>query len=43
MKMKMAAKQFDSHNRSVIQTARKGDLLEFERSLYSHWAVYIGK
>ncbi|XP_034300121.2 phospholipase A and acyltransferase 3 [Magallana gigas] len=38
----MAAKQFDSHNRSVIRKARKGDQLEFHRGWYSHWAVYIG-
>uniref|UniRef100_A0A8W8LA55 LRAT domain-containing protein n=1 Tax=Magallana gigas TaxID=29159 RepID=A0A8W8LA55_MAGGI len=38
----MAAKQFDSHNRSVIRRARKGDQLEFHRGWYSHWAVYIG-
>lgn len=38
----MAAKQFDSHNRSVIRRARKGDQLEFHRGLYSHWAVYVG-
>ncbi|XP_062579293.1 phospholipase A and acyltransferase 1-like [Saccostrea cucullata] len=29
-------------NRQVINRARKGDLLEFPRGFYSHWAVYIG-
>ncbi|XP_062596047.1 phospholipase A and acyltransferase 2-like [Saccostrea cucullata] len=38
----MAASTYHSHNRSVIRRARAGDLLEFNRGWYSHWAVYIG-
>ncbi|XP_061164499.1 phospholipase A and acyltransferase 2-like [Saccostrea echinata] len=30
------------HNRKVINRARKGDLLEFLRGWYLHWAVYVG-
>lgn len=28
---------------SVITNAKVGDLLEIERGVYQHWAVYIGK
>ncbi|XP_056012807.1 phospholipase A and acyltransferase 2-like [Ostrea edulis] len=38
----MAAKTYDSHNRSILRRARAGDLLEFNRGWYSHWGVYIG-
>lgn len=31
------------NNRSVIAKAKPGDLLEIDRGLYRHWAVYIGK
>jgi hypothetical protein len=30
------------HNNDVLRSATKGDLLEFPRVLYSHWAVYVG-
>jgi hypothetical protein len=30
------------YNKSVIDRAQEGDLLEFPRGVYSHWAVYIG-
>lgn len=38
----MAATTLESYNRAVIKRANKGDLLEFNRGVYSHWAVYIG-
>ncbi|XP_056012804.1 phospholipase A and acyltransferase 3-like [Ostrea edulis] len=39
----MARGQDEVHTRNVISRAQEGDLLEFPRGLYSHWAVYIGK
>ena len=30
------------HNSRVLNELRPGDLLEFKRKLYSHWAIYIG-
>lgn len=39
----MAAKAYESHNRSVISKAKEGDLLEINRGCNSHWAVYIGE
>lgn len=30
------------HNQKVLEDIVPGDLLEFKRNLYSHWAVYIG-
>lgn len=38
----MAATTLESYNRAVIKKAKEGDLLEFKRVLYSHWAVYMG-
>ncbi|XP_062571776.1 phospholipase A and acyltransferase 3-like [Saccostrea cucullata] len=38
----MTAKPHESHNRSVLHRAKEGDLLEFPRGWYSHWAVYVG-
>lgn len=38
----MAATTLESYNRAVIEEAKEGDLLEFNRGVYSHWAVYIG-
>ncbi|XP_065932534.1 phospholipase A and acyltransferase 3-like [Magallana gigas] len=38
----MATQSYESHNKKVIQRAQPGDLLEFHRSWYNHWAVYIG-
>ncbi|XP_065928422.1 phospholipase A and acyltransferase 3-like [Magallana gigas] len=35
-------KKWEGYNRYLIQEASVGDLLEFPRILYSHWAVYIG-
>lgn len=39
----MATQSYESHNKKVIQRAQPVDLLEFHRSWYNHWAVYIGK
>ncbi|XP_066299079.1 phospholipase A and acyltransferase 3-like [Branchiostoma lanceolatum] len=30
------------HNETVLADCEEGDLLEFPRSPYSHWAVYVG-
>ncbi|XP_035699314.1 phospholipase A and acyltransferase 3-like [Branchiostoma floridae] len=30
------------HNETVLADCEPGDLLEFPRSSYSHWAVYVG-
>ena len=30
------------HNGKVLADLQPGDLIEFKRNLYSHWAVYIG-
>jgi HRAS-like suppressor 3 len=30
------------HNKKVLEDIQPGDLLEFKRNIYSHWAVYIG-
>lgn len=38
----MATQSYASHNKKVIQRAQPGDLPEFHRSWYNHWAVYIG-
>lgn len=43
IRRKMAAKAYESHNRSVISKAKEGDLLEINRGCNSHWAVYIGE
>ncbi|XP_012934727.1 phospholipase A and acyltransferase 2 [Aplysia californica] len=31
-----------AHNKRVLESLRKGDRVQFKRSLYSHWGVYIG-
>jgi hypothetical protein len=31
------------HNTHVLNDLQAGDLIEFKRNLYSHWAVYIGR
>ncbi|XP_033725600.1 phospholipase A and acyltransferase 1-like isoform X2 [Pecten maximus] len=38
----MASENVDSHNATVLRELEVGDLVEFPRSLYSHWGVYIG-
>lgn len=30
------------HNRQLLKELKKGDLVEFPRKGYSHWAVYVG-
>jgi len=30
------------HNATVLEELHPGDLVEFNRGIYSHWAVYIG-
>lgn len=30
------------HNRKVLDNLQPGDLVQYKRDLYSHWAVYIG-
>lgn len=31
------------HNQMVIDDLEEGDLIEINRGLYSHWAIYNGK
>ena len=31
-----------AHNTTLLNELEEGDLLEFPRGAYSHWAVYIG-
>ncbi|XP_025083219.1 HRAS-like suppressor 3 isoform X1 [Pomacea canaliculata] len=37
-----STKEIEEHNRMIMSKAREGDLIEFPRPIYSHWAVYIG-
>lgn len=30
-------------NEDVLQKAQLGDMIEFKRGTYSHWAIYVGK
>ncbi|XP_013416978.1 HRAS-like suppressor 3 [Lingula anatina] len=30
------------HNQTVLDSLEPGDMIEFHRPMYSHWAVYIG-
>lgn len=39
----MPAKTIPHRIKTVIEKADEGDLLEIDRKLYKHWAVYIGK
>lgn len=39
----MASSEVMSHNRRVLASLREGDLIEFSRGAYSHWAIYIGE
>lgn len=39
----MPAKTIPHRIKTVIDKADEGDLLEIDRKLYKHWAVYIGK
>lgn len=38
----MSSENIPESTRTVIENAEAGDLLEFNRGVYSHWAVYIG-
>ena len=40
----MASKALEvrRHNETLLQVLEPGDLVEFPRGAYSHWAVYIG-
>jgi hypothetical protein len=38
----MAALAIKQHNTTVLEKLEKGDLVEFKRGVYSHWAVYAG-
>jgi hypothetical protein len=35
-------KERQEHNRKVLDNLHPGDLVQYKRDLYSHWAVYIG-
>lgn len=30
-------------NEDVLKNAQPGDMIEFTRGVYSHWAIYVGK
>ena len=32
-----------SENEDVLKNAQPGDMIQFIRGLYSHWAIYVGK
>lgn len=40
---KMTKKMSSEDIQAVIQNAEVGDLLKFNREMYKHWAVYIGR
>ena len=31
-----------AHNTTLLNDLEEGDLIEFPRGAYSHWAVYLG-
>jgi len=31
------------HNGTVLEELQPGDMIEFDRDLYTHWGVYVGK
>lgn len=39
----MATTAIQRHNCTVLESLEEGDLIEFHRGIYSHWAVYIGE
>ena len=39
----MRDKERYEHNKRVLDILAPGDLVEYKRKLYSHWAVYVGK
>lgn len=38
----MSSEEISQRIQTVIENAEVGDLLEIDRGLYNHWAVYIG-
>ncbi|XP_046566049.1 phospholipase A and acyltransferase 3-like [Haliotis rubra] len=38
----MTSKEVRRHNEAVYTDLEVGDLLEFKRGMYSHWALFIG-
>ncbi|KAL3876941.1 hypothetical protein ACJMK2_034720 [Sinanodonta woodiana] len=38
----MTLNSIRQHNQTVLDSLEDGDLVEFPRGLYSHWAVYVG-
>ncbi|CAC5424385.1 PLA2G16 [Mytilus coruscus] len=38
----MAQRTLKNHNRFVVDSLEEGDLIQFDRGIYSHWAVYAG-
>ncbi|KAK3583606.1 hypothetical protein CHS0354_039428 [Potamilus streckersoni] len=38
----MSARAIRRQNEAVLRDLEKGDMIQFPRGLYSHWAVYIG-
>ena len=30
-------------NEDVLKNAQPGDMIQFVRGMYSHWAIYVGK
>ena len=41
--MAAATMSVQLHNETLLAVLERGDLIEFPRGLYSHWAVYIGE
>ena len=41
--MAAATMSVQLHNETLLAVLEPGDLIEFPRGLYSHWAVYIGE
>ncbi|KAL8562986.1 hypothetical protein ACOMHN_004678 [Nucella lapillus] len=41
--MSRASLEIRSHNSRLLSQLEVGDLLQFPRGVYSHWAVYIGE
>ncbi|XP_046560894.1 phospholipase A and acyltransferase 3-like [Haliotis rubra] len=39
---KLSSHELQTHNWTVLDHLEPGDLLEFDRGVYSHWAVYVG-
>lgn len=39
----MATDDVLRHNQDVLDNLKPGDLVKFDRDVYHHWAVYIGK